>query len=624
MAREFFAQFLAQVLPSKGSTERRTAEHRNLNRLSRRCLRHEALEDRRLLSVTNLAETWKSFDFDASGPYSGSVNIPGVILVNFSGSANVDGTATYTSATQGTWTFDVAGTGPWNGGGGSGTATLETHGTAVDTNGVLAVTSYIDTFSGPPVSPPAGAYSGTGAFDPATFEASINWYRDLEPTGNTDWNWTGTLVPDVAAAFDTSPTSLAWNGSDVDIAFQVTGPPTTTTGHNDSVGKVRLYWADGETSSDVISGPLSDELDIRWNQATGSATITSLPTAPSGATHLLLITDATGALTEADEGNNVMALALGGTDIGVYQNGRWYRDINGSGGWDATDAAAIARLGWSGATPVVGDWNGDGVDDIGVYENGRWYRDVNGSGGWDATDAAAIAHLGWAGVTPVVGDWNGDGVDDIGVYQNGRWYRALNGSGGWDATDAAAIARHGWAGVTPVVGAWSSPLMAAEGRVIPPADTPSLLSSDLKPIAEEALASWAVIGLDQQTVASLATVEYVITDLPGAMLGLAVHSTIFLDYNAAGHGWFIDPTPAVDDEFERIGSGESLGASDSVASDSVDLLTVVSHELGHVLGLRDLDLLADSLMSGTLEKGLRCRPSDTELDAVLAGYWEDR
>ena len=134
------------------------------------------------------------------------------------------------------------------------------------------------------------------------------------------------------------------------------------------------------------------------------------------------------------------------------------------------------------------------------------------------------------------------------------------------------------------------------------------------------MASWAAIGLDQRIIASLVKVEYVITDLPGAMLGLAEHSTIYIDYNAAGHGWFVDRTPAVDEEFEKFDTGESLRASNPASVDRMDLLTAVSHELGHILGLEDLDSLADSLMSSLLERGVRHRIGAAEIDAVFAGY----
>ena len=52
----------------------------------------------------------------------------------------------------------------------------------------------------------------------------------------------------------------------------------------------------------------------------------------------------------------------------------------------------------------------------------------------------------------------------------------------------------------------------------------------------------------------------------------------------------------------------------------MDLLTVVEHELGHILGLQDLDPLADSLMSGELKEGMRRSASPAEADLVLASW----
>ncbi len=36
--------------------------------------------------------------------------------------------------------------------------------------------------------------------------------------------------------------------------------------------------------------------------------------------------------------------------------------------------------------PVVGDWDGDGIDDIGVYRNGTWILDMNHNRTIDAAD----------------------------------------------------------------------------------------------------------------------------------------------------------------------------------------------------------------------------------------------
>jgi len=311
----------------------------------------------------------------------------------------------------------------------------------------------------------------------------------------------------------------------------------------------------------------------------------------------------------------------GKDEVGVYNLGVWFRDVNGSRTWDGPDQQAITYYGWNGATPVPGDWNADGTDDVGVYNLGVWFRDVNGNNQWDSPDQAAIMYYGWDGPTPVVGDWNGDGKDEVGVYSLGAWLRDLNGNNQWDGPDQAAVAYFGWSGALPVVGKWTSsgsPLMAAAEPVTQEQNLHVLTQAELRPIIYEAIARWAAAGLPAHVIHCMAAVQFVVADLPGTELGLASGGTISLDDNAAGRGWFIDPTPRSNEEFLATPPGRQLQAIDRRAVDRIDLLTVVEHELGHVAGLSDLDFALPSLMSRSLAKGIRRLPGAREIDAVLA------
>jgi hypothetical protein len=157
--------------------------------------------------------------------------------------------------------------------------------------------------------------------------------------------------------------------------------------------------------------------------------------------------------------------------IGIYHNGTWYlRNTNSTGSPDVTASFG----GDPSDLPVVGDWNGDGMDTLGVYRNstgffllsnsnttpvvsyavllgnpgdtpfaGKWRSDMLGDGigvfrpsngilyqKRDLTSGFSdyFAIFGNPSDVAFAGDWNGDGLDSIGVYRaaTGRWYMTQN------------------------------------------------------------------------------------------------------------------------------------------------------------------------------------------------------
>ncbi|MEP7290088.1 MAG: SBBP repeat-containing protein [Chloroflexota bacterium] len=84
-------------------------------------------------------------------------------------------------------------------------------------------------------------------------------------------------------------------------------------------------------------------------------------------------------------------------------------------------ANIITAFGIATDLPVVGDWNGDGIDTVGVYRAGQFLlRDSNSPG---APTVYTFA-LGISGDVPMAGDWDGDGKDGVGVFRpsNGLIY----------------------------------------------------------------------------------------------------------------------------------------------------------------------------------------------------------
>jgi hypothetical protein len=104
----------------------------------------------------------------------------------------------------------------------------------------------------------------------------------------------------------------------------------------------------------------------------------------------------------------------------------------------------------------------------------------------------------------------------------------------------------------------------------------------------EAVADWLQAGLTPGQIVALQNTTVQISDLNSeGAFGFAGTRLIQLDDDALGYGW-------------HVGSGP-------VPTDAVDLGTVMRHELGHILGLSDLDpaTAGNDLMSGTILPGQR-------------------
>ena len=115
---------------------------------------------------------------------------------------------------------------------------------------------------------------------------------------------------------------------------------------------------------------------------------------------------------------------------------------------------------------------------------------------------------------------------------------------------------------------------------------PALTQAELDGVVEQVLLDWSQDGLiNAEQLASLSAAEIRIAELAGRVLGLATYGAITIDATAAGYGWFVDTTPDDASEFEATETEGILRAYEgSLAEGKMDLLTVVSHELGHLLG----------------------------------------
>ncbi len=140
---------------------------------------------------------------------------------------------------------------------------------------------------------------------------------------------------------------------------------------------------------------------------------------------------------------------------------------------------------------------------------------------------------------------------------------------------------------------------------------------DLNAMVAEAKDRWAAAGLSEEQLAALDQVTYEVVDLDGAALGYAEGSRIVIDVDAAESGWYVDETPADDSEFTGSTMGEVEG---------IDLLSVVVHEMGHIIGLQDVYESADStnVMFGWVGEGERRLIADGQADGAEAFSLEGR
>jgi len=146
-------------------------------------------------------------------------------------------------------------------------------------------------------------------------------------------------------------------------------------------------------------------------------------------------------------------------------------------------------------------------------------------------------------------------------------------------------------------------------------------------VARGAIARWLHVGVDaSQMRTALAGLDVHVVDLPGARLSATAPGVILVDEDAAGYGWFVDATPYDDSEFQRVVAENELQAEGrSAAVGRVDLLTAVTHEIGHLLGLGDVPpgLIANNIMTGTLSLSTRRLPTREDI-ALLSEASRDR
>lgn len=301
----------------------RSPAFRKLRRRARR-RSTELLEPRQLLTVV-VTETFRPFAFDFEGDFRGTATVqdtPQDYVVEFSGGTTGSGVIDYTSPTEGAGTLTGNAAGNWiDNAGDAGTFTGQGEATVEETNGLLTATSVSG--SGSSSSGLAGSINLTG-LGPGEAEAIIdlpgrsavaNWDLDISSLigspADTQGIATVSLSPELTDPTDLEPVAGAFTSSGgVEYTVAVTGELVPTNTRSAAVASTELFWASGPELTDILGPASSDSVPLHWNTDQVQASVSGLSSAPNGTTHLLVVVDGQQQLDEANEDNNVLALAL--------------------------------------------------------------------------------------------------------------------------------------------------------------------------------------------------------------------------------------------------------------------------------------------------------------------------
>tara|TARA_Y100000034_G_scaffold113299_1_gene148169 strand:- start:1552 stop:2076 length:525 start_codon:yes stop_codon:yes gene_type:complete len=109
-----------------------------------------------------------------------------------------------------------------------------------------------------------------------------------------------------------------------------------------------------------------------------------------------------------------------------------------------------------------------------------------------------------------------------------------------------------------------------------------LTEEQIKPLYEEAVNRWVRAGIKRERFKN---VKIKIVNFNGEnVIAYGGYNYMKIDYDCGGGGWFIDPTPAKDEEYYLAKDGRQYAHKGTGGRGHYDLLSAVAHELGHHLG----------------------------------------
>jgi hypothetical protein len=149
-----------------------------------------------------------------------------------------------------------------------------------------------------------------------------------------------------------------------------------------------------------------------------------------------------------------------------------------------------------------------------------------------------------------------------------------------------------------------------------PAPATLITQKQVQALLPSAIDAWQTAGLDAADVRTLESVQTSVGNLGTSILGLEAGGELTINQTAAGYNWYVNAASASSQASAALGD-EPMAAPGTAAASEVDLLTVLEHELGHVIGLAD-NTQAGDLMDITLGLGVRRAPTSEDVAAIVS------
>jgi hypothetical protein len=143
---------------------------------------------------------------------------------------------------------------------------------------------------------------------------------------------------------------------------------------------------------------------------------------------------------------------------------------------------------------------------------------------------------------------------------------------------------------------------------------PLMPIGELRSAISQAISWWDAAGIDAAQDQELRSTEFQIVNLGSDTMGRTRDGIIHLSPSAAGYGWFADPAG---DDFETPTSLGLTASPGTPAANHMDLTTVIAHEMGLVLGLKETSTPGD-IMAPYLPAGVRRLPTPQDIDALFS------